>query len=109
MARRAERQGLLRVHAPAPEHQARAVLALQFGRVHARRRALHGVHHVETGLEEALEETLDAAAGMFETFPGCMRMHPVVDALVVREPKLAKGGDRAECRGLGAEIGAADV
>src|ERR1017187_4804930 len=37
LARRTERQGLLGIHAPAPEHQARAVLPLQLARLHPRR------------------------------------------------------------------------
>src|SRR5450759_2495097 len=108
LLRRTERQGLLGIHASAPEHQARTILALQFGRIHTRRRTLHRVDDIEPGLDEALKEPLHAATGMFETLPGGIGVHPAVDALVVGEPQFAKGRNGAERRGLRAEIGAAD-
>src|SRR6516165_6615897 len=106
--RRTERQRLLCIHTAAPEHQSRAVLPLQLDRIHPRRRTLHRVDDVETGIDEAVKESLDAAARMFEAFPAGIGVHPVVNALVVREPQLAEGGDGTERRSLGSEIGAAD-
>src|SRR5208283_6179123 len=107
--RRAERQGLLCIHAPAPEDQARAVLPLQPGRLHPGRRTLYRVDNVETGLDEAFEKPLHTAAGMFETFPASVAVHPVVDAFVIGKPEFAEGGDGAERRGLRAEIRSAEV
>src|ERR1017187_4768364 len=49
---RAERQGLLRVHTTAPEHDVPAELALESARVHARGGALHGIQHVEARRDE---------------------------------------------------------
>src|ERR1017187_1581333 len=108
LLRRTKGQGLLGIHASAPEHQARTILALQFGGLHACRRTLHRVDDIEAGLDEALKEALHAAAGMFETSPAGIGVHPAVDLLVVGKPQLAKAGHGAERRSLRAEIGAAD-
>src|ERR1017187_1818740 len=100
LARRTERQGLLGIHAPPPEHQARAVLPLQLARLHPRRCTLHRIDNVDPGLDKALKEPLHAAAGMFETLPGSIGVNPVVDELVVGEPQFAEGGHGAERRSL---------
>jgi hypothetical protein len=53
---RSEGQNLLRVHAPAPEHDAVAELGLQVFGLHARGRALHGIENVESRLNERRNE-----------------------------------------------------
>src|SRR5450755_1164315 len=108
LLRGAEGERFLGIDAAAPEDQARAVLLLERGGVHAGGRALDGIDNVETGFDEAFEEALHTAAGMFETFPGGIGVDPIVDALVIGKPELAEGSDGAEGGGLRAEIGAAE-
>src|ERR1039458_1934344 len=46
---------------------------------------------------------------MLEGFPGCVRVNPVVDLLVVRKVEVAEGLHGTEGRGLRAKIRAADI
>ncbi len=106
LLRAAERQRLLRVHAAAPEHEPAAESPLQLGRVHPARRALHRVEDVESGLDDRLEQRLDAAAAVHERLPGRVGVDPPVHPLLVRQIEGAVRLRAAERPVLRAEVGA---
>jgi hypothetical protein len=64
LVRRAERQHLLRVDAPAPEHHVPAVGRLEAGRVHAARRDLHRVDDVHADVDQVRDEVEHRAAAV---------------------------------------------
>ena len=83
LLRSAEGQGLLGIHAAAPEHQLVAVLLLEHMGVHASGRQLHRVEDVHTHFHEVVQIVHDAAAAVVEGLPGGILVYPIVDSLVV--------------------------
>lgn len=79
---RAERKGVLRIDAAAPECDPVPESLLEVEGVHIRRRSLHGVEDVKPRGDEVLDQCPHGTATVDERLPGRMLMDPVVDQLV---------------------------
>src|ERR1039458_2472651 len=102
----AEGQGLLRVHAAAPEDQLVAVVLLERAGLHAFGGTLDGIEDVELGLDYRVQQRRDTPAAVHERLPRRVSMDPAVDALLIRQEQVAVFGGAKEGTVLGAEVGA---
>ena len=107
--RRAEGQGFLRIDSAAPKHESVAELRFQLPGVHSHRRTLHGVQDVKAAFDQRRQKRVNRAAGMLEGFPGCVRVHPGVEFLVVAKPEVAERFFRTKERLLRSEIRTAEI
>jgi len=106
--RRSEHQGLLRVHAAAPEDEVGSEFGLKCCGVHPGGRALDRVEDIEPRFDDRGDKRLDRAAGVLERLPGRVFVDPGVDLLVIRRVEGTECIGRAKGGLLGAEIRSAD-
>ena len=106
---RPKRQGALGIYSSTPESDSLTKLSLQLLGIHVGRRALHRVHDVESRGDEIFNQIEDRSAGVDESLPRGVLVHPVVNLLVEGKKQFTVSFRRHKRPVLRAEIGAGQV